>query len=122
MLNSNLIVESLVISLANLAVCLHKLDRLPEAVAAQEQAIRLHLVQHAPSLLEVSLVDLVGQPCACLTSSMQLQIPAYESCFLTGLALIFKIQMGFNYCWLELLIRSTGRIHVVPDSLGWQFL
>ena len=60
-------------ALANRAVCLHKLARLPEAVAAQERAIRLHLAQHAPSLLDVALVDLVGQPCADLTSSMQLQ-------------------------------------------------
>ena len=60
-------------ALANRAVCLHKLARLPEAVAAQERAIRLHLAQHAPSLVDVAFVDLVGQPCADLTSSMQLQ-------------------------------------------------
>ena len=62
-----------VMALANRAVCLHKLARLPEAVMAQERAIRMHLAQHAPSLLEASFVDLVGQPCAELTSSMQLQ-------------------------------------------------
>ena len=62
-----------VMALANRAVCLQKLARLPEAVMAQERAIRLHLAQHAPSLLDVALVDLVGQPCADLTSSMQLQ-------------------------------------------------
>ena len=60
-------------ALANRAVCLHKLARLPEAVLAQERAIRLHLAQHAPSLVDVAFVDLVGQPCADLTSSMQLQ-------------------------------------------------
>ena len=62
-----------VMALANLAVCLHKLGRLTEAVVAQERAIQLHLAQHAPSLLEVALVNLVGQPCADLASSMQLQ-------------------------------------------------
>ena len=62
-----------VMALANRAVCLHKLFRLPEAVAAQERAIRLHLARHAPSLLGEELVKLVGQPCADLTSSMQLQ-------------------------------------------------
>ena len=62
-----------VMALANRAVCLHKLARLPEAVVAQERAIRLHLAQHSPSLLNVALIQLVGQPCADLTSSMQLQ-------------------------------------------------
>ena len=62
-----------VMALANRAVCLHKLARLPEAVLAQERAIRLHLVEHAPTLVDVAFVDLVGQPCADLTSSMQLQ-------------------------------------------------
>ena len=60
-------------ALANRAVCLHKLARLPEAVVAQERAIRLHLAHHSPSLLEAEFVDLVGQPCADLESSMQLQ-------------------------------------------------
>ena len=59
-----------VIALANRAVCLHKLDRLHEAVFAQEQAIRLHLARYAPSLLAVSKANLVGQPCADLKSSM----------------------------------------------------
>ena len=68
-------------ALANRAVCLHKLDRLPEAVAAQERAIRLHLAQKEPSLLESAFVDLVGQACGDLTSSMQLQ------CQLLNLAL-----------------------------------
>ena len=58
-------------ALANRAVCLHKLARLPEAVAAQERAIRLHLAQHAPSLVDVAFVDLVGHPCADLTSSIK---------------------------------------------------
>ena len=62
-----------VMALANKAVCLHKLARLPEAVVAQERAIQLHLAQHAPSLRDVPLVNLVGQPCADLKSSMQLQ-------------------------------------------------
>ena len=62
-----------VMALANRAVCLQKLAVLPEAVQAQERAIRLHLAQHASALLDVALVDLVGQPCADLTSSMQLQ-------------------------------------------------
>ena len=62
-----------VIALANRAVCLHKLARLPEAVISQERAIRLHLAQHAPSLVDRAFVDLVGQPCADLMSSMQLQ-------------------------------------------------
>ena len=57
----------------NKAVCLHKLARLTEAVVAQERAIQLHLAQHAPSLRDVPLVNLVGQPCADLKSSMQLQ-------------------------------------------------
>ena len=60
-------------ALTNRAVCLQKLARLPEAVEAQERAIRLHLTRHAASLLEAAFVDLVGQPCADLTSSMQLQ-------------------------------------------------
>ena len=62
-----------VMALANRAVCLHKLARLPEAVVAQERAIRLHLAQHSPSLVDVPFVDLVGQPCADLKSSMHLQ-------------------------------------------------
>ena len=62
-----------VMALANCAVCMHKLARLPEAVVVQERAIRLHLAQHAPSLVDVAFDDLVGQPCADLTSSMQLQ-------------------------------------------------
>ena len=62
-----------VMALANKAVCLHKLARLPEAVVAQERAIQIHLAQHAPSLRDVPLVNLVGQPCADLKSSMQLQ-------------------------------------------------
>ena len=98
-----------VIALANLAVCLHKLDRLPEAVAAQEQAIRLHLVQHAPSLLEVSLVDLVGQPCACLTSSMQLQTQ------LMNLAL-YRLSLDFQDSdGLQLLLAGTSK-----DQDYWQ--
>ena len=60
-------------ALANRAVCLHKLARFSEAVVAQERAIRLHLARHDPSLLEASLVDLVGQSCADLESSIQLQ-------------------------------------------------
>ena len=60
-------------ALANRAVCLQKLSRLPEAVSAQERAIRLHLAQYAPSLLDAAFFDLVGQSCADLTASMQLQ-------------------------------------------------
>lgn len=60
--------------LTNRAVCMQKLARLPEAVVDQELAIRMHLAQHAPSLVDVPLVELVGQPCADLPSSMQLQI------------------------------------------------
>ena len=62
-----------VMALANRAVCLHKLARLSEAVMSQERAIRLHVSRHAPSLLEADFVNLVGQPCADLISSMQLQ-------------------------------------------------
>ena len=60
-------------ALSNRAVCLHKLAFFPEAVAAQERAIHLHLSHYAPSLLNSSLVDLVGQPCADPASSTQLQ-------------------------------------------------
>ena len=62
-----------VMAIANRAVCLHKLARPSDAVMAQERAIRLHLAQYAPSLLDVALVDLAEQPCAELSSSMKLQ-------------------------------------------------
>ena len=60
-------------ALANRAVCLHKLDNLPGAVAAQERAIRVHLANYAPSFLHVDLIDLVGRTCSDLASSIQLQ-------------------------------------------------
>jgi len=91
-----------VMALANCAVCLHKLARLPEAVVVQERAIRLHLAQHAPSLLDVALVDLVGQPCADLTSSMQLQTQ------LMNLAL-YKLSLdGQDSVGLRLLLAGTS--------------
>ena len=62
-----------VIALTNRAVCLHKLGLFSEAVEAQERAIRLHLTHHAPALLEAVSVELIRQPCADLSSSMQLQ-------------------------------------------------
>ena len=72
-------------ALANRAVCLHKLDLLPAAVAAQERAIRLHLTRHAPSLVDVALVNLVGHPCADLTSSSSASNSADEPCYLYAL-------------------------------------
>ena len=91
-----------VIALANRAVCLHKLARLQEAVVAQERAIRLHLAKHAPALLEVPLVNLVGQPCADLTSSMQLQTQ------LLNLAL-YKLSLdGQDFDGLRLSLAGTS--------------
>ena len=98
-----------VIALANLAVCLHKLARLPEAVAAQERAIRLHLTQHAPSLVDVELVNLVGQPCADLTSSMQLQTQ------LMNLALLSLSIDSQDSVGLRLLLAGTSN-----DDSFWQ--
>ena len=60
-------------ALANRAVCLHRLARLSEAIVAQEQAIRIHLAQHTPLQPDVAIVDLVGQSCADLQSSIHLQ-------------------------------------------------
>ena len=98
-----------VIALANLAVCMHKLARLPEAVAAQERAIRLHLTQHAPSLVDVELVNLVGQPCADLTSSTQLQIQ------LLNLAL-YRLSVDFqDSVGLRLVLAGTSN-----DDSFWQ--
>lgn len=62
-----------VMALANRAVCLHKLARLQEAVQAQDQAIALHLQEHAPALAGRPLPELVGVPCPDLHHSMQLQ-------------------------------------------------
>ena len=108
-------------ALANRAVCLHKLARLPEAVAAQERAIRLHLAQHAPSLVDVAFVDLVGQPCADLTSSMQLQTQ------LLNLAL-YKLNLDVqDPAGLRLSLAGTsndedfGRTRADVRPLGWQF-
>ena len=100
-----------VIALANLAVCLHKLDRLPEAVVAQEQAIRLHLARYAPSLLSASKANLVGQPCADLKSSMQLQTQLMNLA-LYRLSLDGQDSLGYNFCLRgHLLIKTTGKIH-----------
>ena len=91
-----------VMALANQAVCLHKLARLPAAVKAQKQAIRLHLAQHAPSQLDVELVDLVGLPCADLTSSTQLQTQ------LMNLALYLLSLDSQNSVGLQLLLAGTS--------------
>ncbi len=98
-----------VMALANRAVCLHKLSRLPEAVVAQERAIRLHVAQRAPALLEAAFVDLVGQPCADLASSMQLQTQ------LMNLAL-YKLSLdGQDSAGLRLLLAGTSH-----DQDYWQ--
>ena len=90
-----------VMTLANHAVCLHKLARLSAAVSSQERAIRLHLVQYAPSLLKAALVDLVGQSCADLTSSIQLQAQ------LMNLA-IYRLSLdGQDSMGLHLLLAGT---------------
>ena len=89
-------------ALTNRAVCLQKLARLSEAVEAQEQAIRLHLTHHSPSLLQTEFVDLVGQPCADLGSSMQLQ---------TQLMNLATYKLSINYedsVGLRLLLAGTS--------------
>ena len=58
------------------------LPGLPEAVVAQERAIRLHLAQYAPSLLDVALVDLAEQPCADLIEFDEASDHVDESCSL----------------------------------------
>ena len=90
-----------VMALANRAVCLQKLARLQEAVLAQERAIRLHLAQHASSLLDAALEDLVGQPCADLTSSNHLQTQ------LMNLALYRLSLDGQDSLGLRLLLAGT---------------
>ena len=91
-----------VIALANYAVCLQKLARLPEAVQAQERAIRLHVEKHAPSYLDLVFADMVGMPCCDLASSMQLQTP------LLNLA-IYKLSLdGQAADGLRLLLAGTS--------------
>ena len=52
-----------VTALTNAASCWHQLGRFAEARQFQHQAVRLHLQEHAPELLEAPLEQLVGVPC-----------------------------------------------------------
>lgn len=52
-----------VVSLTNLAGCLHQLARFAEARDLQEQAVARHLQDHAPHLLQEPLQALVAAPC-----------------------------------------------------------
>ena len=107
-----------VIAFANRAVCLQKLARLSEAVLAQERAIRLHVAQYSPALLETAFADLVGQPCADLESSMQLQTQ------LMNLALYRLSLDGQDSIGLRLLLAGTsndqayGRTRVAARPAG----
>ena len=96
-----------VIALANYAVCLQKLARLPEAVQAQERAIRLHVEKHAPSYLDLVFADMVGMPCCDLASSMQLQTQ------LLNLA-IYKLSLdGQAADGLRLLMAGTSNVGTI---------
>ena len=94
---------------------MHKLARLPGAVAAQERAIRLHLTQRAPSLVDVGLVHSLGNY-ADLTSSTRLQIQLLNLA-LYRLSVDFQVLLDFGSSteppMTTLLARSS------PESDTW---
>ena len=98
-----------VMALANQAICFQKLFRLQEAVQVQEQAVRLHISNHAPQLINAPLVNLIGVACGDLHNSMQLQL------MLMNLAIYRLCDNSSDAISLQMLLASTS-----SDLNYWQ--
>ena len=98
-----------VMALANQAICFQKLFRLQEAVQVQEQAVRLHISNHAPQLSNAPLMNLIGVACGDLHNSMQLQL------MLMNLAIYRLCDNSSDAISLQMLLASTS-----SDLNYWQ--
>lgn len=106
-----------VTALANKALCLHKLNRIPEAIESQTAALRLHINNHNPQANGTPVLStLAGEACGDLNQTLQLQtqllnLGVYrlqaQSFDHEGLKLLLAGQSNTSTYWLDPLKKHT---------------
>ena len=105
-----------VVSLTNAASCLHQLARFDEARELQQQAVALHLQDHAPQLLQQPLAALVGAPCGDRQATDRLRT------LLLNLGIVLLCLDPFDPQGQALLLAhdATDRVQHQPIGGSWQ--